>query len=106
MNPHRSFRLLPGAAQHITEIWQHIAEDNIVAAGRVVDDIFAAISGLAPFPNQGHTRPDLSSAPLRFPTIYDYLVAYAPDETPLLVIAVLHGRRSPRVLAAILRERK
>jgi hypothetical protein len=33
------------------------------------------------------------------------MIAYAPDEYPLLVIAVLHGRRNPRVMAAILRAR-
>jgi hypothetical protein len=33
-------------------------------------------------------------------------IAYAPDERPLWVIAVLHGRRNPRVLAAILRGRE
>jgi len=32
-------------------------------------------------------------------------VTYAPDEKPLAVIAVLHGRRNPRVMAAILRSR-
>ncbi len=31
---------------------------------------------------------------------------YAPDEKPLLVLAILHGRRNPRVIAALLRERK
>jgi len=34
------------------------------------------------------------------------VIAYAPDEKPLAVIAVLHGRRSPRVIAAILGGRK
>jgi hypothetical protein len=38
--------------------------------------------------------------------VRNYLIAYAPDESPLLVLSVLHGRRSPRVIAAILRERK
>src|SRR2546429_3424837 len=33
----------------------------------------------------------------------NYLIAYAPDEEPLLVLAVLDGRRRPRVLATILR---
>jgi hypothetical protein len=42
---------------------------------------------------------------VRFQTTGDYLIAYLPDEKPLVVIAVLHGRRS-RVLAAILRGRK
>jgi hypothetical protein len=29
----------------------------------------------------------------------------APDEKPLLAMAVFHGRRNPRVIAAFLRER-
>ena len=58
-----------------------------------------------PFPYIGHTRPDLTSKPLRFQTVRDYVIAYAPEEKPLAVIAVLHGRRNPRVLAAILRSR-
>jgi hypothetical protein len=33
------------------------------------------------------------------------VIVYAPDERPLAVIAVLHGRRNPRVIAAILRSR-
>jgi hypothetical protein len=38
--------------------------------------------------------------------VRDYLIAYALDEHPLLVLAVLHGRRNPRVMAAILRARE
>jgi len=37
--------------------------------------------------------------------VREYVIAYAPEEHPLAVIAVLHGRRSPRVIAAILRNR-
>jgi hypothetical protein len=37
--------------------------------------------------------------------VRDYVIAYAPDEKLLAVIAVLHGRRNPRVIAAILRAR-
>jgi hypothetical protein len=44
--------------------------------------------------------------PLRFWRVYDYLIAYAPDERPLWVVAVMHGHRSPRVMAAILRGRE
>ena len=73
---------------------------------RVREDILDAIRKLVPFPNQGHQRMDLTSRPLRFQTVRNYLIAYAPDEKPLLVLAVLYGRRSPRVMAAILRGRK
>jgi plasmid stabilization system protein ParE len=58
MNAGQGFDLHPGAARDITEIWEFIAEDNPLAAGRVRE--------------------------------------------PMLVVAVLHGRRSPRVIAAIL----
>jgi plasmid stabilization system protein ParE len=105
MNEGQGFVLHPLAAQDITDIWEFIAEDNLPAARRVREDILDAIRALVPFPHQGHRRADLTSRPLRFKTVRDYLIAYAPDEHPLLVIAVLHGRRSPRVMAAILRAR-
>ena len=51
-------------------------------------------------------RTDLTSRPLRFWLVRDYLIAYAPDEKQLWVFAVLHGSRNPRVMAAILRGRE
>jgi len=106
MTAHQGFELHPGAASDITGIWEFIAEDNLPAAGRVREDILEAIRKLVSFPRQGHQRTDLTSRPLRFHTVRSYLIAYAPDEKPLLVIAVLDGRRSPRVIAAILQGRK
>jgi len=43
---------------------------------------------------------------LRFIRVREYLIAYAPQEKPLWVVAIVHGRRSQRVLAAILRTRE
>jgi antitoxin ParD1/3/4/toxin ParE1/3/4 len=106
MTSEQGFDLHPDAAQDITDIWEFIAEDNPQAAGKIREDILDAIRRLAPFPHQGHKRTDLTSRPLRFQAIRDYLIAYAPDETPLLVIAVLHGRRNPRIIAAVLRDRE
>ena len=96
----------PEAETDLDEIWDFIADDNIDAADRVIADILQALSSLVPFPHQGHRRPDLTSRPLRFKRVRDYLIAYAPDESPLWVIAVMHGHRSPRVMAAILRGRE
>lgn len=59
-----------------------------------------------PFPGQGRRRPDLTSRPLRFTVVREYLRAYAPDEKPLWVVAVLQGRRNPLVMAALLRDRE
>lgn len=106
MTDDQGFELHPGAAQDITEIWQFIADDNPAAATGFREDILEAIRKLVIFPHQGHKRSDLTSRPLRFQSIRDYLIAYAPDEKPLVVIAVIHGRRNPRIMAAILRGRE
>ena len=99
------FVLHPSAILDLEEIWEFIAEDSPDAADRVIEEIYEAIRGLASFPDSGHTRADLTSRPLRFWTVRDFLVAYAGDERPLVVLSVLHGRRNPRVIAATLRER-
>ena len=99
------FVLHPGAIKDLEEIWEYIAADNLEAADRVREEIYDAIKSLVPFPHVGHSRSDLTSRPLRFQTVRDYAIAYAPDGKPLAVIAILHGRRNPRVMAATLRAR-
>ena len=99
------FVLHPEAYADLDDIWEYIADDNLDAADRVREEIFQTIHSLVAFPHQGHKRPDLTSRPLLFQVLRDYVIAYAPDEKPLAVIAVLHGRRNPRVIAAILKGR-
>jgi len=100
------YDLHPEARLDLDDIWEHIAADSLPAADRVVAEVLSAIRALVPFPGQGHRRPDLTSLPLRFIPVREYPIAYAPDEKPLWVVAIVHGRRSPRVLAAILRGRE
>jgi plasmid stabilization system protein ParE len=95
----------PEVTRDLDEIWDFIAEDNPETADRVIADIIAAIDAVVPVPNSGHRRPDLTSRPLRFVRVHSYLIAYAPEEKPLWVVAVMHMRRNPRVMAAILKRR-
>jgi toxin ParE1/3/4 len=96
----------PEAEADMDDIWEYIAADNPAAADRVTAEFEEALVNLVSLPGQGHRRPDLTSRPLRFILVRDYLIAYAPDEKPLWIVAVIHGRRSPRVIAAILRGRE
>ena len=99
------YALHPGAFTDIDQLWDYIATDSLDAADRTVDDIFTVLGTLAASPHIGHRRPDLTTRPLRFHRVRDYLIAYAPEEQPLWIIAVIHGRRDPRIIAAILRSR-
>lgn len=100
------YALHPEAFADLDDIREHIAQNNPDAADRIMSEIFAAIRGLVSFPYRGHQRPDLSSRPLWFTLVREYLIAYAPEEKPLLVVAVIHGRRNPRIIAGILRGRQ
>jgi toxin ParE1/3/4 len=96
----------PEAFTDLDQIWEYIAERNLDGADRVIADIFDALRMLVASPHIGRRRPDLTSCSLRFKLVRDYLIAYAPDERPLWVVAVIHGSRNPRVMAAILRGRE
>ena len=100
------YALHPEAYADLDDIRAYIAQDNPDAADRLITEIFDTIRALVPFPSQGHYRPDLTSRLLRFTLVSEYLIAYAHDEKPLWVVAVMHGRRSPRIMAAILRGRE
>ena len=96
----------PEALLDLDEVWEFIAEDSTEAADKVIATILSSIATAASLPYQGHLRPDLTSHPLRFLHVYDYLIVYAVDEKPIWIVAILHGRRSPNVMAAVLRTRQ
>jgi toxin ParE1/3/4 len=100
------YQLHPEAFSDLDDIRERVAEDNPDAADRVITEIFDGIRILVVFPHQGYRRPNLTSRPLRFKLVREYVIAYAPERKPLWVVAVIHGRRSPRVMAAILRGRE
>jgi plasmid stabilization system protein ParE len=87
------FVLHPDAYADLDEIWEFIAAENLSAADGILEEIHQAIGALVPFPKAGHSRNDLTSKPLRFQPVRDFLIAYAPDEKPLLVIAAILRRR-------------
>jgi antitoxin ParD1/3/4/toxin ParE1/3/4 len=81
------------AQAHIDEIGAYIAQDSVDAALKVYDALQEAFELLAERPALGHSREDLTDRPLRFWSVFSYLVVYDPESQPLTIIAVLHGAR-------------
>ena len=71
----------PDALKDLDEIWEYIATESIDAADRVRDEIYDAIKSVIPFPYIGHQRPDLTTRPLRFQIVREYVIGYAPTRS-------------------------
>lgn len=83
----------PEARRDLLEIWEFIAQDNLDAADRVEREIEQAMVTLAANPKLGHSRRDLTTRPVRFWTIYSYLIIYDPESRPLEIVRILSGYR-------------
>jgi len=100
------FDLDPRALEDLDEVLEYISSYNRSAADRLLDDFFETFDSIGGMPNQGFRRPELTSKPLRFKVVGNYLVAYAPEQNPVWILAIIDGRRSPRAIAAVLRARE
>ena len=90
------YQFTPQAEEDLFEIWRYIAGDNVEAADRVEQAVYAACEFLAAGPMRGHVREDLTNLPVRFwtlPQFPNYLIVYAPQTVPLQILRVLHGSR-------------
>ena len=76
----------PDALFDLNEIWEYVSADNLAAAERLIAEILESIEALVASPNRGRRRPHLTSQPLRFIVVREYLIAYAPEEKPLWVV--------------------
>jgi toxin ParE1/3/4 len=100
-----AFLLHPEAIDDLDEIHEYLSRHNESAADRVLDELFGSFGSIAAAPGIGFRKPELTLRPLRFRVIRNYLIAYASEQNPIWILAIIDGRRSPRVLAAILRGR-
>jgi plasmid stabilization system protein ParE len=90
----RRFVVAPQAARDLIDIWHYIQhESSRETADRVESVIRSKFAYLAQFPGGGHWRRDLTEAPVRFLSVYSYLIVYRPDTKPLQIVAILHSHR-------------
>jgi toxin ParE1/3/4 len=96
MNPHKlTVRLLRIAEDDLAEIIAFIAEDNVVAAAKLVDKIEARLSRLADHPALGRipAEEELARIGYRYLVVDNYLVFYTVSAQTVLVHRVIHGAR-------------
>jgi plasmid stabilization system protein ParE len=71
------FDLTPLAQRDLIEIQDYIAQNNPIAAARVIDECFECFVKLADQPFIGHTREDLTAREVRFWNLYSYMIIYS-----------------------------
>jgi toxin ParE1/3/4 len=67
-------------------------------ARHVLHEITAAVGLLASHPEAGHFRRDLTPLPVKFWSVFSYLIVYDPTARPLAIVRVLHGRRDVQAI--------
>jgi|tagenome__1003787_1003787.scaffolds.fasta_scaffold20721873_2 plasmid stabilization system protein ParE len=85
------FAFTEAAETQLLEILDYLADESEAPALRVRNAIYDAVDKLADNPGIGHTREDLTDRPLKFWSVYSYLVVYDPYTRPLTIIAIVHG---------------
>jgi len=100
------YTLHPEVYGDLEEIHSQLDRLNTGAADRILDELLDAFDLLLRFPDLGHRRADLTSLPIRFKVVRTYLIAYWPGRDPLWIVAVVDGRRNPRMIAGMLRGRE
>lgn len=87
----------PEALGDLFELWSYIAADNVDAANRVEEAVYAACDLAADSPLAGRIREDLTALPVRFWLVQPYRncwVLYDPHTKPLRIIRILHSARN------------
>ena len=89
----RALRFGHQAEEDLIEIWNYVAQHDIRAADRLLDDLGTRLRLLARYPLAGPVREDMPAG-IRHLVIDDYLAFYRLTNDGVEVIRVLHGRRN------------
>ena len=93
------YRLSLEAESDLDEIKRYLTEQSgVVIARHVLREIRLALRFLAATPGAGHKREDLTDEPVRFWSIFSYMIVYDPATRPLGVARVLQGSQNLEAL--------
>lgn len=80
----------PAAVRDLEDIWYFIAEENPIAASRVVNTLKQRILSLGTLPERAQLRPDIAPN-ARCLIQGNYLVVYEVIDARVEVVRVTHG---------------
>lgn len=87
----------PAAVDDMDEIFSYISQDNIDAAGNMLNKLNVTILSLADFPNKGSVLSEdefsLIQRGYRFIVVNPYLIFYRIMNDTVVIHRILHGRR-------------
>jgi len=87
------YRLAELACIDLAEIRRYVAEDNPVAADRLLATFFKTFGIVATHPELGTARPQYKGGDLRSFSVGNYVIFYRSTGSIVEVARVLHGAR-------------
>lgn len=82
----------PLAEEDLEEIWSFVAERDVEAADRLIDEITGRFDHLLAYPEAGRARHELM-VNLRSLPVKRYVIFYQPTDDGVEIFRVLHGSR-------------
>ena len=82
----------PSAEEDLEEIWSFVAERDVEAADRLIDEITGRFDHLLAYPEAGRARHELL-VNLRSLPVKRYVIFYQPMDDGVEIFRVLHGSR-------------
>jgi toxin ParE1/3/4 len=86
------FRLSSEAEKDLDEIKLYLMRQGGVGlARRVLREIRRELNFLSATPGAGHARDDITGEPVKFWSVFSYMIVYDPSAKPLGIARILHG---------------
>ncbi|HET9400539.1 MAG TPA: type II toxin-antitoxin system RelE/ParE family toxin [Candidatus Acidoferrales bacterium] len=88
------------AEADLTDIWCHAAKESgsVEIADRLIESITRRFLLISLYPHLGRRREDVFGQGVRTFPVDEYVIVYAVDESDVLVLRVVHGRRDIEAL--------
>lgn len=82
-----------GAIEDLNSIGEYIAKDSIFYARSIVRKVFAIAKQIPGAAEIGRVVPEIGDQNIRERFVYSYRLIYKIEDTQILIVAVIHGKR-------------